>query len=202
MGTIKLAIDRKSILSLGKLLKLVVLSAMFLLLVSNIALAESRHSHASRKHLHHHDEVNMPGLRGENASAEESSDLAVLFRNFESLSREVENLPNGIKTVTRSSNSKVMEVLVRHSVGMIGRVEQKDDPKIFIQSPTLNAFFLHGDQIDSEIEITDEGLVIVQTSNNPVMVKALQVHAAEVSAMADRGMVAVHEMMMKQQRGH
>lgn len=202
MGTIKLAIDRKSILSLGKLLKLVVLSAMFLLLVSNIALAESRHSLASRKNMHHHDEVNMPGLRGENASAEESSDLAVLFRNFESLSREVENLPNGIKTVTRSSNSKVMEVLVRHSVGMIGRVEQKDDPKIFIQSPTLNAFFLHGDQIDSEIEITDEGLVIVQTSNNPVMVKALQVHAAEVSAMVDRGMAAVHEMMMKQQRGH
>ncbi|MFZ9077708.1 MAG: hypothetical protein ACO23H_04180 [Alphaproteobacteria bacterium] len=202
MGTFKIDIDRKSILSLGKLLKLVVLIAMCLLLVNNIALAESRHSHVSRKLMHHHDEVNMPGLRGENASAEESSDLAFLFRNFETLSREVENLPNGIKTVTRSSNSKVMEVLVRHSVGMIGRVEQKDNPKIFIQSPTLNAFFLNGDQIDSEIEITDEGLVIVQTSNNPVMVKALQVHAAEVSAMADRGMAAVHEMMMKQQRGH
>jgi len=135
---------------------------MFLLLVSDVALAESRHRPASRKHMHHHDEVNMPGLRGENASAEETSDLAVLFRNFETLSREVENLPNGIKTVTRSSNSKVMEVLVRHAVGMIGRVEQKDDPKIFIQSPTLNAFFLHGDQIDSEIEITDEGIVIVR----------------------------------------
>jgi hypothetical protein len=202
MVVFKSSIDLKIILAVDKLLKLIVLSAMCLLLVSNIALAESRHSHASSKHMHHHDEVNMPGLRGENASAEESSDLAVLFRDFATLSREVENLPNGIKTVTRSSNSKVMEVLVRHAVGMIGRVEQKDDPKIFIQSPTLNAFFLHGDQIDSEIEITDEGLVIVQTSNNPALVKALQVHAAEVSAMADRGMAAVHEMMMKQQRGH
>jgi len=175
---------------------------MVLLMDSNIASAESRHNHASRKHMHHHDEVNMPGLRGEKASAEETSDLAVLFRNFETLTREVENLPNGIKTVTRSSNSKVMEVLVRHAVGMIGRVEQKDDPRIFIQSPTLNAFFFHGDQINSDIEIKDEGLVIVQTSNNPELVKALQVHAAEVSAMADRGMAAVHEMMMKQQRGH
>ena len=80
MGTFKIAIDRKSILSLGRLLKLVVLTAMCLLLVSNIALAESRHSHASKKHMHHHDEVNMPGLHGENASAEESSDLAFLFR--------------------------------------------------------------------------------------------------------------------------
>jgi len=187
---------------MSKLIRTILFPLIGLFILGDIAIGESRHSHSDRRHIHHHDEVNMPGLRGENASAEESSDLAVLFRNFESLSREVENLPNGIKTVTRSSNSKVMEVLVRHSVGMIGRVEQKDDPKIFIQSPTLNAFFLHGDQIHSEIEITDEGLVIVQTSNNPGMVKALQVHAAEVSAMVDRGMAAVHEMMMKQQRGH
>jgi len=183
-------------------LKLLISTIICVFIFANSATAESRHSHASRKHMHHHDEVNMPGLRGENASAEESADLAVLFRNFETLSREVENLPNGIKTGTRSSNSEVMEVLVRHAVGMIGRVEQKDDPKIFIKSPTLNAFFLHGDQIDSEIEITDEGIVIVQTSNNPALVKALQIHAAEVSAMVNRGMAAVHEMMMKQQRAH
>ncbi len=89
MVVFKSSIDLKIILAVDKLLKLIVLSAMCLLLVSNIALAESRHSHASSKHMHHHDEVNMPGLRGENASAEETSDLAVLFRNFETLSREV-----------------------------------------------------------------------------------------------------------------
>ena len=56
--------------------------------------------------------------------------------------------------------------------------------------------------VRSEIEVTDEGIVVVQTSDNPELVIGLQVHATEVSDMADRGMAAVHEMMMKQGRGH
>lgn len=144
-----------------------------------------------------HDEANMPGLRGANASPEESAELAVMFRNFQSLSREVEELPDGIRTVTRSSDEAVMNALISHVVGMIGRVEQGDDPQIMIQSPTLDIFFLRGDAIATEIEVTDEGIVVVQTSDDPEVVTALQVHAAEVSDMAARGMEAVHEAMMR-----
>jgi hypothetical protein len=177
-------------------------TAFAALFTNSEAMAQAMHGHGSKMGMHQHDEVNMPGLRGQNASPEESSDLAVMFRNFDTITREVENLPNGIRTVTRSSNPKVMEVLVRHAVGMIDRVAQKDDPKIFIQSPTLKAFFMHGDEIENEIEVTDKGLVVVQTSNNPSLVRALHVHAAEVSDMAARGMAAVHDMMVKQKRGH
>lgn len=144
-----------------------------------------------------HDEVNMPGLRGDNATPEESAELAVMFRNFETLSREVENLPNGIRTVTRSSDEHVMEALVNHVVGMIDRVGQLDDPQIMIQSPTLDIFFVRGERILSDVEITEDGIVVVQTSDDPEVVEALHVHAAEVSAMAERGMDAVHEMMMR-----
>lgn len=145
-----------------------------------------------------HDEVNMPGLQGENATLEESAELAVMFRNFQTFTREVTNLPDGIRTVTRSSDPEVMAALVSHVTGMIARVENKDDPKIFIQSPTLDIFFERGDGITSDIEITDEGIVVVQTSTDPEVVAAMQTHAAEVSDMAARGMQAVHEMMMKQ----
>lgn len=144
-----------------------------------------------------HDTDSMPGLKGENASQAESDEIATLFRNFETITREVTNLENGIKTVTRSSDADVMKTLISHSISMIDRVNRKDDPKIIIQSPTLNAFFLHGDEIDSNIEVTEEGLVITQTSENTELVEALQKHAAEVTAMADRGMQAVHEMMQK-----
>ena len=144
-----------------------------------------------------HDEVNMPGLKGENASARESEELAIMFRNFETLSREVTELPNGIRTVTKSSDEAVMAALASHVSGMIGRVENKDDPKIFIQSPTLDIFFARGDKIHSEIDVNDEGIVVVQTSDDPEVVAAMHTHAAEVSAMAERGMQAVHEMMMK-----
>lgn len=149
-----------------------------------------------------HDETNMPGLQGENATPEESADLAIMFNNFDTITREVENLPNGIRTVTRSSDPDVMDALVNHSVGMIDRVGQLDDPKILIQSPTLDIFFLQGEEIVSEVSIEGEGLVVVQTSENPQMVEALQTHAAEVSAMADRGMQAVHEMMMANGESH
>lgn len=144
-----------------------------------------------------HDEVNMPGLRGLNATPEESVELAVMFRNFETITREVTNLPNGIRTVTRSSDEAVMADLVSHVVGMIGRVETGEDPKIFIQSPTLDIFFARGDSIYSEIDVTDEGIVVLQTSDDPEVVAALQLHASEVSDMAERGMQAVHEMMMQ-----
>ena len=149
-----------------------------------------------------HDEVNMPGLRGENATPEESAELAVMFRNFDTITRDVENLPNGIRTVTRSSDPDVMDVLVSHAVGMIDRVGRLDDPEIIIQSPTLDIFFVRGESISSDVAVTDDGLVVVQTSDDPDVVAALHKHAAEVTDMADRGMAAVHEMMMENGRSH
>ena len=149
-----------------------------------------------------HDEVNMPGLRGENATAEESAELALLFRNFDTITREVENLPNGIRTITRSTDRAVMDALVNHSVGMIDRVGQLDNPQILIQSPTLDIFFQRGDEIVSDVSIESEGLVVTQTSDNPEIIEALQKHAAEVTAMTERGMQAVHEMMAADGRSH
>ena len=139
----------------------------------------------------------MPGLRGANASQAESDELAVMFENFDTISREVTNLPNGIRTVTRSSDEAVMAVLVSHIIGMIDRVERGDDPQIFIQSPTLDILFLNGAEMQSQIDVTDEGIVVVRTSTDPDVVAALHIHAAEISDMADRGMQAVHEAMMQ-----
>jgi hypothetical protein len=144
-----------------------------------------------------HDEVNMPGLRGEDATNEESAELAVMFRNFQSIDRTAENLPNGIRTVTSSSDPEVFAKLVSHVTGMIQRVEEGRDPKIFIQSPTLDIFFVKGDAIETDIELTETDIIVTQTSDDPEMVEALQTHAAEVTDMADRGMAAVHDRMMR-----
>ena len=144
-----------------------------------------------------HDEATMPGLRGLNATERESEELAIMFRAFETMTRAVENLPDGIRTVTASSDPEVMGVLASHVVGMIDRVERGDDPQIFIQSPTLDIFFARGDAIETQIDFDDSGITVIQTSGDPAIVAALQTHAAEVSAMAERGMQAVHEMMMQ-----
>ena len=44
---------------------------------------------------------------------------------------------------------------------------------------------------------TEKGIVVVQTSTDATAVKALQDHAAEVTDLAQRGMVAAHEAMMR-----
>ncbi|MCL1627384.1 MULTISPECIES: hypothetical protein [Roseinatronobacter] len=144
-----------------------------------------------------HDEATMPGLRGLDATALESEELAVMFRNFDTLRREVELLPNGIRTVTSSTDADVMAALVSHVVGMIARVEEGRDPQIFIQSRTLDIFFERPEVLATEIDLTDEGIIVVQTSEDPEMVTALHVHAQEVTDMAERGMQAVHEKMMQ-----
>lgn len=144
-----------------------------------------------------HDMVNMPGLRGDDVSEEETAEMALMFRQFQSITRSVDILPNGIRTVTGSDDPQVMAAIASHVTVMINRVEEGRDPGVFIQSPTLDIFFERGDQITTEIDVTDAGIVVVQSSEDPELVTALHVHAAEVTDMADRGMDAVHERMMQ-----
>jgi hypothetical protein len=147
-----------------------------------------------------HDMAGMPGLRGLDATPEESAELAAMFGNFDRIERTVTNLPDGIRTVTFSEDEELMSVVVSHVVGMIARVEQGRDPQVFIQSPTLDILFERRDTITTIIETTEEGIVVVQTTVDPEVAAALHRHAAEVSDMVDRGMEAVHEAMMKRAR--
>jgi hypothetical protein len=143
-----------------------------------------------------HDEVRMPMLNGRDTTPEEVEELRALFTEHKSLSRSVENLPNGIRTVTETDDPELVEALFSHAVGMIARVDESRDPLVPIQSPTLDYLFAHPERINTEIEPTDNGLIVTQTSDDPQMVQALQTHAAEVSDLAARGMQSVHESMM------
>jgi hypothetical protein len=174
---------------------------MILLLLAGAVTAQSVQHESHNGNMHGadgtgHDEVNMPGLRGLNATSDESAEIAVLFQNFETLTRKVTNLPNGIRSVTHSSDAGVMDQLISHVTGMIDRVERASDPKIFIQSPTLEIFFARGSSIKSVVDVTEVGIIVTQTSDDPEVVSALHTHAAEVSEIAARGMQAIHEMMM------
>lgn len=140
-----------------------------------------------------------PGLRGKDATEQESAELLLMFHRFDTLGREVELLPDGIRTRTFSSDPEVMEALVSHVIGMIDRVEMGRDPQIGIQSPTLDIFFVRHDRILTDIDIESDAIVVTQTSDDPEMVEALHIHAGEVSAMAARGMAAVHEMIRARQ---
>lgn len=141
-----------------------------------------------------------PGMMGMNhgsATAAEHADIRELFFNHDRIKRTVTNLPNGIRTVTESDDPQVAEVIKKHVVEMGRRVDEGRDPGLPIETPALHSIFRDKDKIKSTYEVTEKGIIVVQTSTDASAVKALQDHAAEVSDLARRGMVAVQEAMMK-----
>ena len=144
---------------------------------------------------HMHDEMTMPGLQGKDTTDTEVADLKRIFQQHMEIERRVTNLPNGISTFTASNTPEVREAIVSHVSMMVTRLAEGKNPEVIIQSPTLDALFDVHEEIETEIEVTDTGVNVIQTSSNPEVVKLLQTHAAEVSDMSERGMAAVHERM-------
>lgn len=139
----------------------------------------------------------MMGMMGGNATVGERSDLHDLFANHDQIKRTVTNLPDGIRTATESDDPQVAATIKKHVAEMGKRVQEGRDPGLPIESSALHAIFRDKDKINTTYEATEKGIIVVQKSADAAAVKALQDHAAEVTDLANRGMVAAHEAMMK-----
>lgn len=131
----------------------------------------------------------------------EMQDIRAMFMDNGAIRRSVENLPNGIRTVTESDDPRMAEVIRRHVAEMGQRVEEGRDPGLPIESPELRFLFEARARIVSRYEPTERGIIVVQTSDDPAVVAALQKHAADVSDLAERGRVAAREAMMRNRFG-
>lgn len=139
----------------------------------------------------------MMGMNGGSATMDERRDIHGLLFNHDRIKRTVTNLPDGIRTVTESDDPEVAATIKKHVAEMGKRVEEGRDPDLPIESPALHSIFRDKDKIKTAYETTEKGIIVVQTSTDATAVKALQDHAAEVTDLAQRGMVAAHEAMMK-----
>ena len=140
------------------------------------------------------------GMHG-SATPTEMDEIHRMLFNHDRIKRTVTNLPNGIRTVTESDDPEMAATIASHVAGMGKRVKEGRDPDLPIQSPTLKIIFKNRDKITTTYESTPKGIVVVQTSDDAETVAALQKHAAEVTDLANRGMVAAHETMMKNAQG-
>ena len=139
----------------------------------------------------------MMGMMGGNATASELGDLHKMFRNHDKIKRMVANLPDGIRTVTESDDPQLAATIKKHVAEMGKRVEEGRDPGLPLETPALHLIFRNKDKIKTSYETTEKGVVVIQKSTDATAVKALQDHAAEVTDLANRGMVAAHEAMTK-----
>ena len=134
-------------------------------------------------------------LTKQDAGSSADMDLVheMLFNNTK-IKRSVTQLPDGIRTVTESDDPQVAQALKAHVTSMSERLQDGREFNIF--SHTLPLLFENRDKIVSKVEMTDKGAVVIQTSTDAKVVAALQGHAAEVTELAQEGMVAMRRGMM------
>jgi hypothetical protein len=114
-----------------------------------------------------------------------------LFMNHDRITRSVTNLPDGIRTVTESDDARIASLLKEHVASMERRVKAGDDPGLPMESRALRAIFQAYDKIQTKIEPTLKGVIVVQTSSDAQVVALLQQHALEVSDFVKMGMAAM-----------
>jgi hypothetical protein len=145
----------------------------------------------------------MMGMMGMMRMGHDSATMAqlrvihTLFVNHDRIKRSVTNLPNGIRTVTESDDPQIAALLKTHVGDMIKRVGDGDDPGLPIESKALHSIFRDKDKIKTSTVTTPNGVVVVQTSDDPKVVAELQKHAAQVTDFANEGMAAVRTAMMR-----
>ncbi len=141
--------------------------------------------------------MGMMGMAHDSATMAQLQVIQTLLVNHDRITRTVTNLPNGIRTVTESNDPALAAQIKKHVAEMGSRVSAGSDPDLPIESDALHAIFRDKDKVKSSYEATDKGIVVVQTSTDRETVRALQQHAAEVTDLARRGMIAAHEAMMQ-----
>ena len=141
--------------------------------------------------------MGMMGMSHDSRTMAEMAAIHQLIANHDRIKRSVTNLPDGIRTVTESDDPQIAKVIKEHVASMDQRVRTKNDPGLPIESPALRSILRNGDKVQTTIETTEKGAVVIQTSTDPETVAALQQHASEVSDLVQGGMAAMHSAMMK-----
>ena len=118
---------------------------------------------------------------------EDMQPIRQMLMNHEQIERRVENLPNGVKTWTTSKDPEIAAAIQKHVRQMHERLKERKP--IRQMDPLFRELFKHADKIDMQIEDIENGVLVVETSADPQVVKLIQQHAHRaVSEFAEQGM--------------
>lgn len=108
-----------------------------------------------------------------------------LLDNGDKIRRQVKNLTNGIETLTESDDPEVAAKIQEHVAAMYDRVEE--NRPIHMRDPLFRELFQHTDKIEMNLEDTEKGIRVVETSSDPYVAKLLKAHAEVVSLFINNG---------------
>ena len=129
-----------------------------------------------------------PGGRGHGPDERHDEDRDVfhfLLTNHEKIARTVDELPNGVSTLTESDDEEIAAKIREHVRWMQRRVEETKP--IRMRDPLFAELFRHTDKITMKREETEKGVRVTETSEDPYVAKLIKAHAQTVSGFVDRG---------------
>lgn len=126
-----------------------------------------------------------PGHGQDERFAEDRDVFHFLLNHHEQIKRTVKELPNGVETVTESDDPEVAAKIKEHVKWMEYRVEEQKP--IRRRDPLFEELFRHADKIQLKRTETEHGVQVVETSDDPQVVRLIQAHAKVVSAFVERG---------------
>lgn len=129
------------------------------------------------------------GQHGMTGDAAHAADMQVCHQFFDhrsDITRQVVLRRDGVETVTESTKSEGKRLLQTHVVSMLARV--KEGRPIHRRDPLFAELFRYADRIDARHEMTPGGVRVIETSEDPYVVKLIQAHAEVVSAFIANGL--------------
>lgn len=110
-----------------------------------------------------------------------------LLTNHEKIERRVEDIPNGVRTVTTSDDPQVARLIRTHVRQMKARYET--DQPIRMMDPVFRELFRNRDKASLTFEDIPGGISVTHTSEDPQVVLLIRQHARRfVSEAAEQGM--------------
>jgi hypothetical protein len=111
--------------------------------------------------------------------------IDALFAGHEKITRQVEDLPNGVRASSTSPDPEIARQLRTHVAQMKSRLEAGMPMRRF--DPLFRELFAHAGEIRMTIDELPGGVRVTETSDNPQVVLLLRQHARTVSEFAVEG---------------
>ncbi len=115
-----------------------------------------------------------------------------LLERHRELQREVENLPNGIRSVTTSQSPDLVALLREHAHAMHQRLQEGFGLRYW--DAAFAEIFARADSVRMQINNLPDGVETIETSDDPNVIKLIQAHGQVVNAFVTEGFDAARRV--------
>lgn len=133
------------------------------------------------------------GMMGSATSADMNTYMDMFDRHSQ-IRRTVEQIQGGVRTTTESDDPSLTTQLQAHVSSMYEHLAQGQE--VTCMSGSLPVLFRNTKGYHRQLTFTSKGVVVTETSTDPMLVKAIRAHSQEVTGFVQEGMPAMMQGMM------